>query len=92
MLQTTKELQVLSSWQERVSRSAELLANVTSYPAEQLMAAAESFYCKLAAGDKYQPRSKYQGDVKLFRAKDNFLNLGDDYGLSKVRLKCFMPG
>ncbi|XP_063240366.1 fatty acid synthase isoform X2 [Bacillus rossius redtenbacheri] len=81
---TTRELQTLPSWRERVSRSTELLAGATSYPADQLAAAAESFYGKLAAGDKYRPQSQYQGDVRLFRAKDNFLNLGEDYGLSKV--------
>jgi fatty acid synthase len=54
------------------------------FPAEQLTLAAESFYLKLAAADQYQPTGRFSGTISLVRAKDNFMKLGDDYGLTQV--------
>ncbi|CAG2061263.1 unnamed protein product [Timema podura] len=81
---TKAELQALPSWEARLSNSTGILSGTTPYPADQLAAAAESFYNKLSAADKYQPANKVSGEVTLFRAKDNFVKLGNDYGLSKV--------
>nr|CAD7589404.1 unnamed protein product [Timema genevievae] len=83
---TKAELQALPSWEARLSNSTGILSGTTPYPADQLAAAAESFYNKLSAADKYQPANKVSGEVTLFRAKDNFVKLGNDYGLSKVIL------
>lgn len=47
-------------------------------------AAAQSFYQKLVAGDSYQPATKYTGEVTLIKAQDNYVTLGEDYGLSPV--------
>ncbi|XP_049809979.1 fatty acid synthase isoform X1 [Schistocerca nitens] len=81
---TRQELMALPTWEARLQRSTEFLAGNVRYPAEQLAKAAESFYHKLMAADKYQPSAQYAGSVTLVRAKDNYVSLGDDYGLSKV--------
>lgn len=49
--------------------------------------AAESFYKKLVIADKYQTTSVFNGSVTFIKAKDNFVQLGDDYGLSEVRIE-----
>lgn len=81
------ELTSLKSWEERVARTTQILSGVTPYPADQLAAAASSFYYKLVAADKYKPGSQFKGDVVLIRAIDNYVQLGDDYGLNAVSLK-----
>ncbi|XP_066991506.2 fatty acid synthase [Anabrus simplex] len=81
---TKQELQALVSWDDRLKRSTEMLAGATMYPAEQLATAAESFYHKLMAADQYQPNGRYSGKVTLVRAKDNYMSLGEDYGLTPV--------
>lgn len=48
--------------------------------------AAESFYKKLVIADKYQTNSVFNGSVTFIKAKDNFVQLGDDYGLSEVSI------
>lgn len=75
----------LKSWEERLARTTQILSGVTPYPAEQLAAAAASFYYKLVAADKYKPQDQFKGEVVLIRAIDNYVQLGDDYGLNTVR-------
>lgn len=83
--QKTKQiLSSLPTWEARLKHCTELLKGATPFPAEQLASSAESFYFKLAAADQYQPTNKFSGIVSLVRAKDNFMKLGDDYGLSTV--------
>lgn len=83
-MQTVAELTSLKSWEERIAKVTQLLEGVTPYPAEQLAAAASSFYYKLVAADKYKPSSQFKGEVVLVRAIDNYVQLGDDYGLNTV--------
>lgn len=83
-LKTSKELQALPTWEERLARTTELLSSVTKYPEKELAVAAESFYKKLVAADAYQPENKYSGPVTLVRAEDNYVTLGNDYGLTPV--------
>lgn len=85
LLQTVAEFTALKSWEERLATTTQILAGVTPYPAEQLAAAAASFYYKLVAADKYKPASQFKGEVVLIRAIDNYVQLGDDYGLNTVR-------
>lgn len=83
--QKTKQLLAsLPTWESRLHQCTDLLKNVTVFPAEQLTLAAESFYLKLAAAEQYQPTGRFSGTVSLVRAKDNFVKLGDDYGLAEV--------
>lgn len=76
----------LKTWEARLDRIPEILSGSTPFPADQLKAAASSFYYKLVAGDKYKPSGKLRGEVILVRAKDNYVQLGDDYGLADVSM------
>lgn len=74
----------LKTWEERLARATQIVSDSAPYPKEQLAAAAASFYYKLVAADKYKPNSHFKGPVTLIRAIDNYVQLGDDYGLSEV--------
>ncbi|CAG9818816.1 unnamed protein product [Phaedon cochleariae] len=78
------ELMALKSWDERLAKTVELVAGVTSYKPEDISAAATSFYGKLSAGDTYVPSGKFNGKVTLVKAIDNYVQMGDDYGLSDI--------
>ncbi|XP_049874376.1 fatty acid synthase [Pectinophora gossypiella] len=78
------ELERLPGWEQRVSRCVELVSSAAPHEAGALAAAAESFYRKLVAGDTYRPASKLQAPVSLFTARDNYVTLGEDYGLREV--------
>ncbi|XP_063931279.1 fatty acid synthase [Zophobas morio] len=78
------ELMALKTWEDRVSRATQIVAGSAPYPNDQLAAAAASFYYKLVAADKYKPNSYFKGPVTLIRAIDNYVQMGDDYGLSEV--------
>nr|XP_022904132.1 fatty acid synthase isoform X2 [Onthophagus taurus] len=81
---TVSEMLSLKTWEERLARATQILSGSTPFPSEQLAAAAASFYFKLVAADKYKPTKQFQGDVTLVRAIDNYVQMGDDYGLSAV--------
>ncbi|NEU32875.1 hypothetical protein GN156_19445, partial [bacterium LRH843] len=81
---TQKEIQGVKSWDGKVSKAAELLKGATPYSESELAGAAQSFFQKLVAADSYQPSGKYNGHVTLIKAQDNFVNLGEDYGLSPI--------
>lgn len=74
----------LKTWEERVARATQILSGATPFPADQLAAAASSFYYKLVAADKYKPSAHFNGPVTLIKASDNYVQLGNDYGLSEV--------
>lgn len=82
--QVATELASLKSWEERLVYTTEVLSGISPFPADQLALAAASFYYKLVAADKYKPNSHFKGQVVLVRAIDNYVALGDDYGLSTV--------
>ena len=77
----------MQSWEDRLLRTTQILAGVTPYPAKELAAAAASFYYKLVAADKYKPSGQFNGEVTLVRAIDNYVQLGEDYGLRTVSSK-----
>lgn len=79
-------MQSFNSWDERLHYMTELLKSSASFSAKQLSEAAKSFYDKLVAADAYQPSSKFGGRVTLLSAKDNFISLGKDYGLTPVSI------
>lgn len=81
---TQKEIQSAKSWDAKVQKATEVLKGVTPYSETELAGAAQSFYQKLVAADSYQPSGKYSGDITLIKAQDNFVNLGEDYGLSPI--------
>lgn len=75
----------LSTWEERLNRAVETLKGATPYAPEEIAAAATSFYGKLTAADKYKPSGKFNGSVTLVKAIDNYVQMGEDYGLSEVK-------
>ncbi|XP_048487531.1 fatty acid synthase isoform X3 [Plutella xylostella] len=74
------ELEHLSSWEARVKRTTELIGK-SGADAEELGAAAASFYRKLVAADTYKPSGILKAPVTLFSATDNYVALDPDYGL-----------
>ena len=69
---------------ERATRAAEYISNEKSLPIETIKNAAQSFYKKLYAASYYEPQSKFNGSVHLIRAKDNYVQMTEDYGLGNV--------
>lgn len=86
-LQTVAELMQYKTWEERLTRSTKILAGSTPFSEEELSSAASSFYYKLVAADKYKPKTKFNGEVTLLKATDNYVQLGEDYGLSEVNIE-----
>lgn len=82
--QVVSELLSLKTWEDRLNRTTRILSKSTPFSSEQLAAAAASFYFKLVAADKYKPNTKFRGEVTLVRAIDNFVQMGDDYGLATL--------
>lgn len=84
--QIASELNRLNSFEERLSMTTQILNKVTPFSPDQLSAAAASLYYKLVAADKYKPTMKFNGQITLIRAIDNYVELGNDYGLSEVSI------
>ncbi|KPJ07407.1 Fatty acid synthase [Papilio machaon] len=78
------ELEALGGWEARVQHVTALLRGVTPHAPAALAAAAHSFYRKLVAGDTYRPARRLRAPVTLFTARDNYVTLGEDYGLAEV--------
>lgn len=86
IFQTVSELMALSSWEERLNRAVQILSGATPYTPGEIASAATSFYGKLTAADKYKPSRKFNGSITLVKAIDNYVQMGDDYGLSEVSI------
>ncbi|XP_038206276.1 fatty acid synthase-like [Zerene cesonia] len=82
IVKVSNELAQLASWEQRVRRTTELAG--AGRDAGALAAAAESFYRKLVIADSYRPSGKLSAPVTLFTARDNYVELAPDYGLSEV--------
>lgn len=62
------------------------LIGTTTFKGEDLKDAGILFFKKLKAAHDYKPAGKYQGQITLVKAKDNFVSLNSDYGLSQVNI------
>lgn len=82
--QVATELERLPSWAARVARVTQLVGEATAHAPAALAAAADSFYRKLVVADAYRPARRLRAPVTLFSARDNYVTLGDDYGLRAV--------
>ncbi len=82
-----EEFLKLKSLEEINNKYLELMDGCTPYTKEELLAAVMSFYKKLKIADEYQPNSKFEGEIVLIKAMDNFMSLDKDYGLSQVSAK-----
>lgn len=81
---TVAELRALNTWEERVKRATQIVSESTKFPKEQIAAAAESLYFKLVAADQYKATTRFNGPVVLVKASENYVQMGEDYGLSQV--------
>ncbi|CAH0549735.1 unnamed protein product [Brassicogethes aeneus] len=81
---TISDLMALKTLEERLEMTTQILNGSTPFPADQLSAAASSFYLKFVAAEKYKPTASFNGQVTLVKASDNQVQLGEDYGLSSV--------
>lgn len=85
LCQVASELEQLPSWEARVSRTTALVgAAAGAHTADALAAAAGSFYRKLVVADTYKPAGRLRAPVTLFKARDNYVTLDEDYGLRAV--------
>ncbi|OAD52584.1 Fatty acid synthase [Eufriesea mexicana] len=73
----------ISTDEEILNKVVELISN-SQLKSKDLKIAASLFYKKLIAAYFYKTDSVYNGDVLLIKAKDNFVSLNKDYGLSKI--------
>lgn len=83
-LKVAAQLERLDSWAARVERTVQLAGGGAGHAAPELAAAAEAFYRKLVAADTYAPAGSLRAPVQLFTARDNYVTLGEDYGLRAV--------
>lgn len=74
----------LKTWDEKLKKVTNVIKEVTSFPAEQIAAAGTSFYKKLDAVNNYKPTGHFRGEITLVKAKDNYVQLSEDYELSQV--------
>lgn len=85
-LQKISELLSLKTWDEKLSNVTSIISKCTLFPPEQIASAGTSFYRKLDAVNNYKPNSNLKGEITLVKAKDNYVQLGEDYGLTEVSL------
>lgn len=78
------EFMQMKTSEERLKATTQILKGATPFPEDQLAKAAQSFYEKLVAADKYKPTAQFNGEITLVKASDNYVQLGKDYGLSEV--------
>ncbi|XP_003423914.1 fatty acid synthase [Nasonia vitripennis] len=69
--------------EEMFEKMYELIGS-SPFNSEDIKEAGILFFKKLRAANSYVPGGKYQGPVTLIKAKDNFVTLNDDYGLSQI--------
>uniref|UniRef100_A0A0K8V335 Fatty acid synthase n=1 Tax=Bactrocera latifrons TaxID=174628 RepID=A0A0K8V335_BACLA len=74
----------IPTFEGKVEKCAEIVADEIDKPIELVKAAAASFYYKLAASDKYCVTNNLQCDVTLIKPTENYSKLEIDYGLNEV--------
>lgn len=84
-LTTAKELNLLPTFELKLKRIAELVAEKTKFTAEIVELGALAFYKKLYAAHIYKPERKLTSThVTLVKPTENYVKLAADYGLSEV--------
>lgn len=79
-----EEFLQLKTEEEVNQKFLELMKGSVPYSDKELLAAAHSFFRKLKVADEYKPSKKFNGDVVLMRATDNFIQMDRAYGLAEV--------
>ncbi|XP_043288036.1 fatty acid synthase [Venturia canescens] len=77
---TLKDLKTNDAMMEKM---LELLSG-TPFEVADLKDAATLFFKKLLVANLYKPASKFRGPITLFKVKENFLSINDDYGLTEI--------
>lgn len=84
-LTTAKELNLLPTFELKLKRIAEMVAEKTKFTANIVELGALAFYKKLYAAHTYKPERKLTStNVTLVKPTENYVKLADDYGLSEV--------
>ncbi|XP_012261752.1 fatty acid synthase [Athalia rosae] len=82
-VKASAELESHQTLEQKLDKFIEIIGS-TQFKDEDIKIAAVSFFRKLEAANIYEPASKYNGPVTLIKAKDNFVTLEQDYGLSEI--------
>lgn len=85
-VKTAKELEALATFEDRLQRVAELISQLTKYPADIVKVTTLTFYKKLLAAHTYKPERKVTSNVTLIKPTENYVKLSTDYGLSEVNI------
>lgn len=83
MFQTYKQLRETAEGEETYKKMLEIIGP-TKYSSEDIEEAASLFAKKIVSSYFYKPVTKYEGEIMLIKAKDNFHQMDQDYGLSQV--------
>lgn len=84
-LQSVKELNTMLTFDAKLKRLGELVAEKTKYKADKVVLGAEIFYKKLYAAHHYKPERKLTTvHVTLVKPTENYVKLSEDYGLAEV--------
>lgn len=77
---------LLDSEEKVMNKLLDFIGDVP-YDDEDVKIAGKLFYTKYLAVHNYKPSRKFHGSVTLFRGTKGFMDIDEDYGLSKVRME-----
>ena len=89
MLQMFSDVTNLPSYEDRLQYAGKLLNKSTQMNVEDIVFIIQRYYNKLLLAEKYIPSKKIPCPTVLFRAQtasEYSETIGDDYGLSTVRI------
>ncbi|XP_031628631.1 fatty acid synthase-like [Contarinia nasturtii] len=85
IIQTTKALDSLASFDMKLKRISELICPKTKFSSETIQLAADALIKKLVIAHVYEPDHKISTtNVILFKSTENDVQLTADYGLSEI--------
>ncbi|KAK2587686.1 hypothetical protein KPH14_003803 [Odynerus spinipes] len=76
-------LKSVQTEEQTLNKMVEVI-DTTRFTPEELKIAGMMLYKKLLAADRYKPSDMFGGKVLLIKARDSFITLSDDYGLSEI--------
>uniref|UniRef100_A0A1A9Z5Z9 Fatty acid synthase n=1 Tax=Glossina pallidipes TaxID=7398 RepID=A0A1A9Z5Z9_GLOPL len=72
------------TWQEKLAKCAEMVAQEIKKPIDLIKQAGEIFYKKLSAGHNYKATTKITCPVTLVKPSENYVQLEEDYGFNEI--------
>ncbi|XP_043251796.1 fatty acid synthase isoform X1 [Colletes gigas] len=82
-IQAYTMLKEMPTEEETLNKMVEIINN-SQLKAEDLKVAGYLLYKKLQAAYFYKPSSTYNGEIRLIKTNENFIQLTNDYGLSEI--------